>query len=220
MFCALALTLMTLPSPGMAATAIADVVTDDCDQAADLEPLLSPDPRAEEGAKRVLAAIAIAVSLKLKEGSLQHSGVWADVAERLSRTPAASLPALGVLVTDLASHRAVLDEQQLRLCGLAARRLLEYLWTQPPAPASRLAITAVIQTAASDLTATETLLRHAVESPQLEERGYNDLDSMNSNISELIDLLPGLAEDLYVAMLSHTEKSSASTQLGSGTHWR
>ncbi|WP_346173532.1 hypothetical protein [Streptomyces cuspidosporus] len=123
----------------------------------------------------------------------------------------------GVLVTDLASHRAVLDEQQLRLCGLAARRLLEYLWTQPPAPASRLAVTAVIQTAASDLTATEMLLRRAVESPQLEERGYNDLDSMNSNISELMDLLPGLAEDLYVAMLSHTETSSASTQLGSGS---
>lgn len=73
-FCALALALMTLPSPGMAATALADVVTDDCDQAADLEPLLSPGPRTEEGAKRVLAAIAIAVSLKLKEGSLQVSG--------------------------------------------------------------------------------------------------------------------------------------------------
>ncbi|MVO90585.1 hypothetical protein GPA10_39005 [Streptomyces sp. p1417] len=216
-FCALALALMTLPSPGMAATALADVVTNDCHQAADLEPLLSPDPRTEEGAKRVLAAIAIAVSLKLKESSLQHPGVWAEVAERLSRTPARSLPALGVLVTDLTSHRAVLDEQQLRLCGLAARRLLEHLWTQPPAPASRLAITAVIQTAASDLTATETLLRRAVESPQLEERGYNDLDSMNSNISELMDLLPGLAEDLYVAMLSHTETSSASTQLGSGS---
>jgi hypothetical protein len=216
-FCALALALMTLPSPGMAATALADVVTDDCDQAADLEPLLSPDPRAEEGAKRVLAAIAIAVSLKLKEGSLQHPSVWAEVAERLSRTPARSLPALGVLVTNLASHRAVLDEQQLRLCGLAARRLLEYLWTQPPAPASRLAITAVIQTAAGDLTATETLLRRAVESPQLEERGYNDLLSLTSKVSELLDPLPRLIEDLYVAVLSHTETSSADTQMGSGS---
>jgi hypothetical protein len=217
MFCSLALALMTLPAPGMAATALADVVTDDCEQAADLEPLLSPDPHAEEGAKRVLAAIAIAVSLKLKEGRLQHPGVWAEVAERLSRTPARSLPALGVLVTDLASHRAVLNEQQLRLCGLAARRLLEDLWTQPPASASRLAITAVIQTAASDPTATETLLRRAVESPQLEERGFNDLDSMTSEVSELMDLLPDLAEELYVAVLSHTETSSASTQLGSGS---
>jgi hypothetical protein len=216
-FCTLALALMTLPSPGMAATAIAGVITDDCDQTADLEPLLSPDPRAEAGAKRVLAAIAIAVSLKLKEGSLQHPGVWDEVAERLSRTPARSLPALGVLVTDLASHRAVLDEQQLRLCGLAARRLLEYLWTQPPAPASRLAITAVIQTAASDLTATETLLRRAVESPQLEERGYNDLLSLTSKVSELLGPLPGLIEGLYVAVLGHTETSSADTQLGSGS---
>ncbi|MFF1657251.1 hypothetical protein [Streptomyces sp. NPDC058255] len=217
MFCALALALMTLPSPGMAATAIADVVTDDCHQTADLEPLLSPDPRTEAGAKRVLAAIAIAVSLKLKEGSLQHPGVWVEVAERLSRTPARSLPALGALVTDLASHRAVLDQQQLRLCGLAARRLLEYLWTQPPAPASRLAITAAIQTAATDLTATETLLRHAVESPQLEERGYNDLLSLTTKVSEVLDLLPGLIEDLYVAVLGHTETSSADTQLSSGS---
>ncbi|MFH9044541.1 hypothetical protein ACH4FA_35170 [Streptomyces sp. NPDC017966] len=216
-FCVLALALMTLPSPGMAATALADVVTDDCHQAADLEPLLSPDPRTEEGAKRVLAAIAIAVSLKLKEGSLQHPGVWAEVAERLSRTPARSLPALGVLVTDLASHRAVLDEQQLRLCGLAARRLLKHLWTQLPAPASRLAITAVIQTAASDLTATETLLRRAVESPQLEERGYNDLLSLTSKVSELLDPLSCLIEDLYVAVLGHTETSSADTQMGSGS---
>ncbi|MGW1506108.1 hypothetical protein ACWCQW_47990 [Streptomyces mirabilis] len=216
-FCTLALALTTLPSPGMAATAIADVVTDDCHQAADLEPLLSPDLRAEEGAKRVLAAIAIAVSLKLKEGILQNPGVWAEVAERLSRTPARSLPALGVLVTDLAFPRAVLDEQQLQLCGLAARRLLEYLWTQPPAPASRLAITAVIQTAASDLASTETLLRRAVESPQLEERGYNDLLSMTSKVSEVLDLLPGLIEDLYVAVLGHTETSSADTQMGSGS---
>ncbi|MER6112979.1 hypothetical protein [Streptomyces hirsutus] len=216
-FCALALALMTLPSPGMAATAIAAVVTDDCDQAADLEPLLSPDPRTEEGAKRVLAAIAIAVSLKLKESSVQRPGIWAEVTERLSRRPAASLPALGVLVTDLASHRAVLDEQQLRLCGLAARHLLEHLWTQPPAPASRLAITAVIQTAASDLASTETLLRRAVESPQLEERGYNDLLSLTTKVSEVLDLLPGLIEDLYMAVLGHTETSSADTQMGSGS---
>ncbi|MEU0990894.1 hypothetical protein [Streptomyces sp. NPDC005953] len=216
-FCALALALMTLPSPGMAATAIADVVTDDCHQAADLEPLLSPDPHTEEGANRVLAAIAIAVSLKLKEGSLQHPGVWAKVAEHLSRTPARSLPALGVLVTDLASHRAVLDEQQLRLCGLAARRLLEHLWTQPPAPASRLAISAVIQTAESDPASTETLLRRTVESPQLEERGYNDLLSLTSKVSELMDLLPCLVEDLYVAVLGHAETSSADTQMGSGS---
>ncbi|MFF3920387.1 hypothetical protein ACFYZB_44680 [Streptomyces sp. NPDC001852] len=216
-FWALALALMALPSPGMAATAIADVVTDDCDQATDLEPLLAPDPGAEEGAKRILAAIAVAVSLKLKESRLQHPGVWTEVAERLGRTPARFLTALGVLVTDLASHRAMLDEQQLRLCALAARRLLEYLWTQPPAPASRLAITAVIQTAAGDLTATETLLRRAVEPPQLEERGYNDLLSMTSKVSELLDLLPGLIEDLYVAVLSHTETSSADTQMGSGS---
>ncbi|MFF2523544.1 NACHT domain-containing protein [Streptomyces liangshanensis] len=216
-FCALTLALMTLPSPGMAATAIADVVTDDCHQAADLEPLLSPDPHTEEGANRVLAAIAIAVSLKLKEGSLQHPGVWAKVAEHLSRTPDRSLPALGVLVTDLASHRAVLDEQQLRLCGLAARRLLEHLWTQPPAPASRLAISAVIQTAESDLASTETLLRRTVESPQLEGRGYNDLLSLTSKVSELMDLLPCLVEDLYVAVLGHAETSSADTQMGSGS---
>ena len=217
LLCRLSLALMGLSSTGMPATAVADIVVDECDRVSDLEVLLQPDPGAEQKAKRVLDAIAIVVSLKLEEGTLRRPGVWVRVAECLSRRPAQVLSVLWGLVTKLASHRAVLVEEDLRLCALAARRLLDHLWAQPPLPASRLAITAVIQTAAADPAAAETLLRRAVQSPQLEERGYFDLHVITYRISELADLLPGLVEDLYVATISHTETSTADTQMGSGT---
>ncbi|MER8193542.1 hypothetical protein ABTY00_06230 [Streptomyces microflavus] len=51
----------------------------------------------------------------------------------------------------------------------------------------------------------------------LEERGFNDLLSLTSKVSEVLDLLPGLIEDLYVSVLGHTETSWAGTRMGSGS---
>lgn len=215
-FCTLALELMAPPSPSMTAPAIADVVVRNCSNASELEPLLADVPNSTVELRRLLGAVAVVVSIKIKEGSLANPSVWADVAERLSRTPEHAGSALGVLVTDLASHRAILTAESLQQCGLAARRLLEHIWTQSPAPWARLAIPAVIQTATSDLRTTETLLRRALESPQLQERGYNDLVALTDEVEQLTGLVPALVEDLYVTALSHEEESSEATQMGSG----
>lgn len=215
-FCTLALELMATPSPSMTAPAIADVVVRNCGDAAEIEPLLAGLPDSTAELKRLLGAIAVVVSIRIKEGSLANPSVWADTAERLSRTPEHAGSALGVLVTDLAYHRTILTTASLQQCGLAARRLLEYIWTQPPTPWARLAIAAVIQTATSDPKATENLLRRALEPPQLRERGYNDLVALADEVEQLTGLLPALVEDLYVTALSHQEESSETTQMGSG----
>ncbi|MER6958898.1 ATP-binding protein [Streptomyces sp. NPDC000618] len=215
-FYTLALELMATPSPSMTAPAIADVVVRNCSNAAEIEPLLAGVPDSTAELKRLLGAIAVVVSIRIKEGSLANPGVWADAAERLSRAPEHAGSALGVLITDLASHRTILTTASLQQCGLAARRLLEHIWTQPPTLWARLAIPAVIQTATSDPQATETLLRRALEPPQLQERGYNDLVALTHEVEQLTGLMPVLVEDLYVTTLSHEENSSETTQMGSG----
>ncbi|WUH91929.1 ATP-binding protein [Streptomyces sp. NBC_00433] len=215
-FCTLALELVAPPSPSMTAPAIADVVVRNCINAAEIEPLLAGVPDSTVELKRLLGAIAVVVSIRIKEGRLANPGVWANAAERLSRTPEHAGSALGVLVTDLASHRTILTVASLQQCGLAARRLLEHIWTQPPTLWARLAIPAVVQTASSDPQAAETLLRRTLESPQLQDRGYNDLGALTDKVQELIELMPTFVEDLYVTTLSHEENSSAVTQMGSG----
>ncbi|MFJ7164365.1 hypothetical protein ACIQUV_02530 [Streptomyces globosus] len=215
-FCELVLKLADPGMSPMAMTAAAEVMARNTRSTADLEPLLEATTNAVPAAQRLLQAAAIAVSIRIADPSLLGTGVWAAIAERLSHHPAAALQALGDLVRNLApQYQALLPEHQ-RACGLAARRLMEYLWAQPPVPGARLAITAVIQTAASDPEATEALLRRAIDPEQLYERGYHDLFALTDSIERLIDQVPGIVEDLYVAVLSHKETSSEATRLGSG----
>ncbi|WP_407915193.1 hypothetical protein [Kitasatospora sp. NE20-6] len=214
-FCELALKLAAQGMSPMAATAAAEVAARNTLSTADLEPLLEHASNAIPAAKRLMQAAAIAVSLRIASKSLPDTGAWAAVAERLSRHPAATVQALGDLVRDLAAQYESLTPDNQRACGLAARRLLEYLWTQPPVPGTRLVINAVRQTAASD-PAAEALLRKAIAPEQLAERGYHDLFALTDNVAQLVEQVPGIVEDLYVAVLGHEETSSDPTRIGSG----
>ncbi|MER7805420.1 ATP-binding protein [Streptomyces parvulus] len=215
-FCELVLKLADPGISPMAMTAAAEVMARNTRSTADLEPLLETMSSAMPAAQRLLQAAAVAVSIRVADSSLPGTGVWAAIAERLSHHPAAALQALGDLVRNLAPQYQALVPEHQRACGLAARRLMEYLWGQLPVSGARLAITAVIQTAASDPAATEALLRRAIDPKQLSERGYHDLFALTDSIERLIDQVPGMLEDLYVAVLSHKETSSEATRMGSG----
>ncbi|MFG2537862.1 hypothetical protein ACGFU4_21765 [Streptomyces sp. NPDC048511] len=215
-FCELVLKLANPGISPMAMTAAAEVMARNTRSTADLEPLLEATSSAIPTAQRLLQAAAIAVSIRIADPSLPGAGVWAAIAERLSYHPAAALQALGDLVRNLAPQYQALVPEHQRACGLAARRLMEYLWGQPPVSGARLAISAVIQTAASDPAATEALLRRAIDPKQLPERGYHDLLALTDSIKRLIGQVPGIVEDLYVAVLNHKETSSEATRMGSG----
>ncbi|MFE9792294.1 hypothetical protein ACFYRL_11180 [Streptomyces goshikiensis] len=215
-FCELVLKLAGPGTSPMAMTAAAEVIARNTRSTADLEPLLEATSNAIPAGQRLLQAAAIAVSIRIANPTLPGTGVWAAIAERLSRYPAAALQALGDLVLNLAPQYEALAPEHQPACGLASRRLLEHLWAQPPVSGARLAITAVTQTAASDPAATEALLRRAIDPGQLAERGYHDLFALTDSIERLIDQVPGVVEDLYVAVLSHKETSSEATRMGSG----
>ncbi|MFE3237549.1 hypothetical protein ACFXKJ_36185 [Kitasatospora indigofera] len=215
-FCELALKLAAHWMSPMAATAAAEVIARSTQSTADLEPLLEAASNAAPAAQRLLQAASIAVSIRVANQSLPAPGVWAAIAERLSRHPTTALQALGDLVRTLAPQYQVLAPEHQRACGLAVRRLMEHLWTQPPVPGARLVITAVRQTQASDPTATEALLRRAIEPEQLAERGYHDLFALTDDIEQLINQVPGIVEELYVTVLSFKETSSEATPIGSG----
>nr|WP_144298820.1 ATP-binding protein [Streptomyces sp. TLI_235] len=215
-FCELALKLATQGMSPMAITAAAEVMARNTRNTADADPLINAASNAILAARRLLQAAAIAVSIRITNQSLPDTGVWAAIAERLSHRPAAALQALGDLVRDLVPQYPTLAPEHQRACGLAARRLLEYLWTQAPVSGTWLVINAVIQTSASDPVATEALLRRAIEPEQLAERGYHDLFALTDDVAQLIEQVPGIVEDLYVAVLGHEEISSDPTRIGPG----
>ncbi|MEU3550048.1 hypothetical protein [Streptomyces longwoodensis] len=213
-FWSLALKLAKAPMPRMAAAAVASVVVRCCRTAEALAPLLDQVIAGAPDAQRLAHALAVAVSLAVKSDTADEPGVWCELAERLSQHPKAAPGALLILVCDLAAES--LPPHALAQCGLAARALLAYLWTLPIALQTRLAITAVIRTASSAPQDTADLLRRVLEPGQLAERGHNDLFSLTQDVPRLLQCLPELVDDLFVAVMSYDEASAEPTQMGSG----
>ncbi|MER7967995.1 hypothetical protein ABTX35_03095 [Streptomyces sp. NPDC096080] len=213
-FWQLALQLAAQPVPRMAAAAVAGVVMRCCRTSDTLDPLLDQLSTDTPETRRLLHALAVAVSLALRNGAAGEPEIWCELAARLSQAPKGAVGALLILVCDLAAEP--LPAPALAQCGRAARALLAYLWTLPVSLQARLAITAVIQTASSDPQETTFLLRQALQPGQLAERGYSDLFALTQNVPGLLQYLPDLVEELYVAAMSYDEASTAPTQLGSG----
>lgn len=214
-FCTQAIRLVSPSTPAMAAAAAADVVAHRLRSVDEIASLLALAADGSSEAHRLLGWAAIAISLSLQEGQMIDRELWANVAERLSATAHSAGPALQILVIDLANNASTLSTVALEQCGLAARRLLEYLWSQPPTPLTRQAIAAVVATAASDIDQTYSILRRALTAAQLTERGYNDLHSL-TDVSRLIQQLPDLVSELYVSAMCYDESSTDVTQFGSG----
>ncbi|MEU5335649.1 hypothetical protein AB0G51_20310 [Streptomyces asoensis] len=213
-FWQLATRLAVQPMPGMATAAIAGVVMRCCGTTDALAPLLDQLAAGTPEAQRLVHALAVAVSLALKSEAISAPQIWCDFAARLSQTPGAAVGALLILVCDLAGES--LPGPAFAQCGQAARALLAHLWTLPVSLQARMAITAVIQSSSSDPQATALLLRRALQPEQLAERGYSDLFAFTQAVPHLLQSLPELVAELYVAAMSYEETSTAPTQLGSG----
>ncbi|MGW6890326.1 hypothetical protein [Streptomyces chartreusis] len=215
-FWELALRLAQQPMPRMAAAAVAGVVVRCCRTAQSLTPLLDRLATSTPEAQRLAQALAVAVSLAVKSGATsEQKSIWCEFAERLAQHPEAATGALLALVSDLAVEP--LPGPALAQCGSAARSLLSYLWTLPLSLRTRLAITAVVHTAAGDgLQNTAVLLRRALQPEQMAERGHSDLFALTREVPRLLQCLPELVEDLYVAIMNYEETSTDPTQMGSG----
>ena len=100
---------------------------------ADLDVLLGPvlAGGASPGALRLLKYLAIAVAIDREDADDPSPGIWPTVVERLSENVTVTELPLRIMLDSLVKRGTLLG-QELARCGLAARRLLEYLWTVPP----------------------------------------------------------------------------------------
>jgi hypothetical protein len=203
------------PRPGLVCVIFAEVAARRAEQLEDLAALLdaAAQPSPPAGTIRLWRDLVVAVVLDRQNDPQAPLGVWPQVVARLSAHVAATEYPLRILLDDLVRTGPPLAGDDLDHCGIAARRLLEYAWTQQRTPAVRLAIEAAVATAASDPTATETLLRQAIVPTQLEAWGYQDLHWIAKAVPHLPTLIPGFVEDLYVAVFPYEETSRAPTSL-------
>jgi hypothetical protein len=155
--------------PRLVTVVIAEVGARRAGRLGDLDALLGPvlAGGASLGALRLPRYLAVAVVIDREDADDASPGIWPAVVERLSENVTVTELPLRIMLNSLAGRGRPLSRLDLAHCGLAARRLLEYLWTLPPALAIRVAIEAVIATAESDPTATETLLRRVLNTGQM-----------------------------------------------------
>ncbi len=203
------------PRPGLVCVIFAEVAARRVERLDDLAPLLeaSAQPSPPAGTITLWRDLVVAVGLDRQNDPQAPLGVWPQVAARLSVHVAATEYPLRILLDDLVRTGLPLAGGDLDQCGIAARHVLDYAWTQARTPAVRLAIEAVVATAASDPTANETLLRQAISPTQLEAWGFQDLHWIAKAVPHLATLMPGFVEDLYVAVLPHEETSREPTPL-------
>jgi hypothetical protein len=203
------------PRPGLVCVIFAEVAARRVQQIDDLAMLLeaAAQPSPPAGTIRLWRDLVVAVGLDRQNDPQAPLGIWPQVAARLSAHVAATEYPLRILLDDLVRTGMPMAGDDLDQCDIAARNLLGHAWIQARTPAVRLTIEAVVATAASDPTATETLLRQAISPTQLAACGYQDLHWIAKAVPDLATLMPGFVEDLYVAVFPHEETSREPTQL-------
>ncbi len=203
--------------PRLATVVTAEVAARRAARLADLDVLLGPvlAGGASSGALRLLRYLAVAMAIDREDADDASLGVWPTVVERLSENVTVTELPLRIMLDSLVRQGTLLGGDLAR-CGLAARRLLEYLWTVLPTPVIRIAIEAVIATAESDPAATESLLRHALNASQMTTRGYNDLFWLADGVPRLAAIVPGLVEEIYAVAMAYQETSTQRTLLTPG----
>lgn len=183
----------------------------------DLVPVVeaaSPAP-GSEAAQRLLQYVAIAVTIRLDDTPDADVSVWAGVAGLLAAEVAARELPLRILLSTLTlDHRDRLELDDLATCGAAARRHLAHVWTLPPSRLAGHAIRMVAATAEAAPAETASLLRQALQPDHLADRGPAELHALTRTIPTLAPLTPAFVEDLFAAVMVHTEPSTEATDFG------
>jgi len=141
---------------------------------------------------------------------------WCEVTEYVTRSlrPAIAYPAR-LLILLLSEKPQRLPQPQLTNLGLAARRLLEFAWSEPQRNEIlvRQALQAVCRTCASDPVSATTILERCLQDPQLSQYGYTDLSVIARNLDWILAVAPELVGRIYSVTFSHEETSDAPTSL-------
>jgi hypothetical protein len=187
----------------------------------DLEPLLtalevSPEAEAAEAFLQHLigALFVVAMAGRVLVGAAAEP--WSVLTERLTKFKRDRLAySATVLLSKLIEQIGAATEEQLHSLGEASRDLLAYAWARQPHQ-SRLvtaSLHATCVTIASNVSATEQLLRSALLPEHMEQFAYEEFRHITRNIERIMDADGRLAADIYEAAFRFDEGSDATTDM-------
>ena len=144
-------------------------------------------------------------------------GLCCDLAERLSDAfmIGSAYPTSWIL-RDLVANLDQLSAAQAGQVGMASRRLLAFAWAQRqryPWLAAQ-AIRFVCRTFGTDVRASATRLRRAIEPEHLAQHGSEELSVLADAVASLTPYDPSLVRDIYRAAFGYKETSEAPTSFG------
>ena len=199
----------------------ATVAAEMANQLSDLEPLIQDLDKGSlsEQEHTVTCIHFLRGAVLAKPGNLAKAAAspWVEFVEYATRSLHPSVfSTLCPMLAVLCDHAALLSPEQHTFAGTAARRMLEFAWASNPVNCwlANNAIQAVMRTFASDVIASEALIRRLLESGHLTKYGYEELPIMTREIRQLFSLAPKLAEDVYCIAFTHKENSQEKTPLG------
>lgn len=171
---------------------------------------------AEQALRHLVGALLARTSAETLLGP--NAGPWCELMERVSRElrpPVAY--AVRSLVTTLCEHPELFTPEQRTAAGQAARRLLEFAWSQSPRDKWLVihALQCVCRTFESDTTTSALLIRRLLEPSHLARFGFEEMPWLAREVKRLIPFNPTLVAEIYRVAFSHQEESEEPTAMGS-----
>ena len=116
------------------------------------------------------------------------------------------------LLRAMLENQSALMPQQLSAAGKAARQLLAFAWDQADRNSWLVtnSLRGVCQTFGTDPVASATLLRRAIEPDHLSRYGYAEMVWITRELRRIATFDPGFVADIYAAVFSREETSTAS----------
>jgi hypothetical protein len=177
-----------------------------------LDALNDGDPSRVAAAEEVLRQLSAAVMTVPASEIIGRGPVWPRATLRAAET---ARPATAHTVKILIHRQLESTSEPCQELGEASRRLLRFAWDQPnhDSVLVRASMLAVLQTFATDMAASEAILREAIEQEHLASYGYDELPTLLTNPTRLVHTAPGFLADCYEAVFGHEETSDAKTQV-------
>jgi hypothetical protein len=189
----------------------------------DLEPVCAALEQEDEekhgpadGALRHLVG-ALLAGMGYKTLAGPNAGPWCELLERVSRRlrPSVAYTVRALLAT-VCDHPESFTPEQRTAAGHAARRLLEFAWSQVPRDSWLVvhALQCVCRTFESDPAASSFLIGRCLEPVHLSQFGFEEMLWLAREVRRLIKLDPTLVASIYCAAFGHQEESQEPTPIG------
>jgi hypothetical protein len=147
-----------------------------------------------------------------------NAGPYCELAHLLTQAPTELIAGYGqTLLRAVLEHRSSLTEGQFSDAGGAARNLLTFAWGQEKRSSWLVtnALRSVNSTFRSDSAASAVLLRRSIEPEHLATYGYDEARWLVHDLKEISAYDSEFVADVYIAVFSHHEPSTESTDISS-----